>query len=248
MQVLPVLPELEGRCPWGWLGAAHRVSRWLTRPAPALMRRTPSDLGLSWQPLECRTDDGHRLAGWVAGPARPQGTVLLFHGLRRNREQLLERMAMLARAGFRAAAFDHRAHGESSGWRTSLGYRESEDVAAVLRLAEQCWPEGPKAAWGVGLGAAALCFAARQARRLDAVVLESIYPGFAALEPERPDLPAWLREFSRLVLRVTERRLGLRIGGPTPDRRVGELAPASVLVENQDEMRVLEFLKCSLAV
>ena len=109
-------------------GALFCVLRGPTRGRPP---QTPSDLGLAWEPLECVTPDGLRLAGWSVTPSRPRATVILFHGLRHNRGQTLARTGFLAGAGYRCVAFDHRGHGESAGKRTSFGYYEGRDVAAV---------------------------------------------------------------------------------------------------------------------
>ena len=73
----------------GYLATAYTISRWLTRGAPGRLPETPSDRGLGWEPLECRSGDGYRLAGWVVSPPGPRGTVVMFHGLRSNRQVLL---------------------------------------------------------------------------------------------------------------------------------------------------------------
>src|SRR5207253_896473 len=99
-----------------------------TRATPGKPRRTPGDLGLPWERLECRTADGLRLVGWAVTPPMPRATVLLCHGVRQNREQTLERTWFLSAAGYRCVAFDHRAHGQSDGKRTSFGYHERWDV------------------------------------------------------------------------------------------------------------------------
>src|SRR5262249_35511969 len=148
----------------GYVAAAYSVSRWLTRATPGKPQRTPGDLGLAWEPLECTTADYYRLKGWVATPSQPRGTVLLFHGVRNNREQTLGRTAFLAAAGYQCVAFDHRAHGESGGRRTSFGYHESRDVVAVLDLVRQTWPRQRCAVLGISMGAAALCYAADAVR------------------------------------------------------------------------------------
>src|SRR5262249_37475828 len=127
----------------GYVAAAYGGSRGLTRVTPGAPRRTPSDLGLAWEPLTCRTADGLRLVGWAVTPPRPRGTVALFHGLRAGRAQTLGRTALLAAAGYRCVAFDHRAHGQSGGRRSSFGYYEGRDAAAVLALLRQRWPHQP---------------------------------------------------------------------------------------------------------
>jgi alpha-beta hydrolase superfamily lysophospholipase len=216
----------------GYAAAAYLASRWLTRPHRGRPAVTPSDYGLSWEPAGCRTADGLRLAGWVVTPAAPRGTVALFHGLRCTREQVLPRIAVLARAGFRCVAFDHRAHGESDGRRTSFGYHEAGDVEAVLDLVERRWPDEPRAALGISMGAAAVCFAAGRACRLDAVILESMYHDIHGAFTTRINagFPAWYGYLSRGLIWVTERRLGVRLRQLTPADHIGRLAPAPVLL------------------
>jgi pimeloyl-ACP methyl ester carboxylesterase len=216
----------------GYVAAAYSVSRWLTRATPGRPRQTPSDHGLAWEPLTCRTADGLRLAGWVASPPCPRASAVLFHGIHADRAQTLTRTAVLAGAGFRCLAFDHRAHGESDGRRTSFGYHESRDVAAVLALARERWPHQPCVALGISMGAAAICFAAEHARRCDAVILESLYHDIHSAFYSRIDTkyPRWFRRLGRGVGWLTERRLGVRMRRLAPVEYVGGLAPAPVLL------------------
>jgi alpha-beta hydrolase superfamily lysophospholipase len=233
-------PDLFGRLvtsnSLGCLAAAYTASRWLTRPTPGRPRRTPADHGWTWERLDCRTADGVRLAGWCVAPAHPRATVILFHGLHHGREQTLGRTAVLVRAGYRCVAFDHRAHGESTGKRTSFGYHEGQDVAAVLDLARRNWPRQPLAALGISMGAAALCFAADHVRSCTAVVLESLYHDIAAaFESRVTEYPPWFARLSRAIFRVTERRLGVRLDALAPVDHIGRLAPAPVLLLTGEE-------------
>lgn len=216
----------------GYLATAYTVSRWLTKPTPRRIQRTPTDYGMSWDPLECRTADGVRLTGWVVTPPRPRATVVLFHGIRNTREQTLERTCFLTAAGYRCVAFDHRAHGESPGKRSSFGYHESRDVIAIVDRVGKEWPRQPRVALGISMGAAALCFAARQTRPWDAVILESLYHDIASAFTNRigTRYPTWFRKFSHGVVWVTERRLGLRLNQVAPCEHIAELAPAPVLL------------------
>jgi uncharacterized protein len=217
----------------GYPAAAYTVSRWLTRPTPGQPRLSPGDLGLSWESLQCRTADGLRLAGWLVEPAGARATVALFHGMRCNREQTLSRLHLLAGAGYRCIAIDHRAHGESDGKRTSFGFHESRDVAAVLDLICRRWPHQPRAALGLSMGAAAVCYAASVAPdRWQAVILESCYHDIAGAFTSRlqHDYPPWLQRLTRGVIWVTERRLGVRLAQLTPADHIGGLAPAPVLI------------------
>jgi alpha-beta hydrolase superfamily lysophospholipase len=216
----------------GYLLTAYTISRWLTRPSRGVPRLPATDDRLEWENVECRTTDGYRLAGWVATPPQVRGTVVLFHGMRHNRAQTLPRIALLAAAGYRCAAFDHRAHGQSSGRTSSFGYHESHDVAAVLDYVERRWPQERRAALGISMGAAALCFAAPRVRGLDACILESLYHDLASAFSNRigSKFPSWFSRFSRGVVWVTERRLKVRLAQIAPADHIARLAPVPVLL------------------
>jgi alpha-beta hydrolase superfamily lysophospholipase len=221
----------------GYLAASYTASRWLTRRAPGRPAEVPAARGLASEPLECRTEDGLRLAGWVVTPPRPRATVALFHGLRGNRGDTVGRTAFLAAAGYRCVAFDHRAHGESAGRRSSFGFHESRDVVAVLELIQRRWPLEPRAALGTSMGAAALCFAGPKARGFGAIILESLYHDLASAFHTRigNGYPPWLRRFVPGVVWVTERRLGVRLPRLVPADRIGGLAPVPVLLVTGSE-------------
>jgi alpha-beta hydrolase superfamily lysophospholipase len=195
----------------GYVATAYSISRWLTRTTPA-KPAAPTDTRSTWEDLHCRTVDGLDLAGWVVTP--------------------LKRIRFLTAAGYRCVAFDHRGHGQSGGRRTSFGYFEGRDAAAVLELVQRRWPDEPHAALGMSMGAASLCFAAAQARRCQAVILESLYHDLASAFQARLGCgyPPWFGRFSRGVIWVTERRLGVRLTQVAPAAHVHELHPAPVLL------------------
>jgi alpha-beta hydrolase superfamily lysophospholipase len=216
----------------GYVAAAYTVSRWLTRSTPGRPQGTPADQGLPCERLECRTADGIRLAGWAASPPLPRATVLLCHGVRNNRGQTLDRTFFLTAAGYRCIAFDHRAHGESEGKRTSFGYHERLDVQAVLELVRQRWPYQPVVALGISMGAAALCYAAPETAGCAALILESLYHDIGSAFANRvgTGYPAWFNRLRRGVAWMTERRLGVRLDQLAPAEHIGNLAPAPVLL------------------
>jgi alpha-beta hydrolase superfamily lysophospholipase len=216
----------------GYFAAAYTVSRWLTKPSPCKLQSSPSDLGLLWEPLTCRTADGLRLAGWSVAADEPRATIVVCHGVRQNRLHTLARIEMLVQAGYRCVAFDHRAHGESAGRRTSFGYHEARDVEAILDVVAARWPHQPMGALGISMGAAALCFAASRTRFLKAIVLESLYHDIVSAFINRihSSYPAYFRKLARGVFWITEKRLGCRAPQVAPVEHIGKLAPASILL------------------
>ena len=225
-------PRLTVASGVGYLVMAYAVSRWLTRRSPAFLE-LPSDLGAAKiEPLECRTRDGIQLKGWSIEPPTPRATIALFHGMRLNRATLLDRIAFLNAAGYRCVAFDHRAHGESGGRWTSFGYHERHDVEAVARFIGARWPNSPRAAIGVSMGAAALCFSGAKAHAFEALVLESVYHNLASAFQHRVGCgyPTWFRHFRRGIIWLTERRLGARLSEVAPVAHIAKLAPRPVLL------------------
>jgi alpha-beta hydrolase superfamily lysophospholipase len=216
----------------GYVAASYTISRWLTRAVRARPPIPPLPSDMTWEALQCRTEDGLRLAGWALTPTGARATVALFHGLRANRSQLSERIEFLTRAGYRCVAFDHRAHGQSDGRRTSFGYHERQDVAAVLELIARRWPEQPRGILGISMGAAAVCYAAPHTHACQAVILESMYHNLAHAFRSRVGhgLPRWFGRFRAGVIWMTERRLGVRLAHLAPVNFIGQLAPSPVLL------------------
>src|SRR5262249_10757346 len=216
----------------GYVAVAYTVSRWLTRNSPASSNPPPLADPLHVEALSCTTADNLHLWGWAVSPPRPRATMALFHGMRGRCDDMLERVGFLTAAGYRCVAFDHRAHGRSEGRRTSFGYYERLDVLAVLESISRRWPNEPCAALGVSMGAAAVCYAVPGTRQCRAVILESMYHDLDSAFRTRMGrgYPTWFHRFSRGIIWVTERRLGLRLAQLAPVDYVRELAPAPVLL------------------
>ena len=144
----------------------------LTRPARA---RIAPPAGLTPEAVRIPYGDGQQVSGWFLPGQGGEGAVLLLHGVRSNRLQMLERARWLQGEGIASLLIDLPAHGESSGERITFGRREALGVRAALGWLRARLPGENVGAIGVSLGGASLLFAERQPE-LDALVLESVYP------------------------------------------------------------------------
>jgi uncharacterized protein len=104
--VLPVLAAI-----WFGVSGAWRIYHPKRRP----QLKTPESIGL---PVEHVTVPGHRvgdpsLAAWFIPAAAGSDTVVLTHGISRDKTGVLSQAAMLHEAGYHVFAFDLRNHGES---------------------------------------------------------------------------------------------------------------------------------------
>ena len=157
----------------GGVLAVFVAGKLLTRPVRAVIGEPPA--GLRAESVRLPFGDCQHLAGWFL-PGRPgDGAVLLLHGVRSHRLQMLARAQWLQRQGIASLLVDLPAHGESSGERIGFGRLEAPAVDAALAWLRGRLPGERVAALGVSLGGASLLFARREPA-LDAVVLESVYP------------------------------------------------------------------------
>lgn len=193
---------------------------WLSRPAPRSVGAAPADLAAVTVRLPVGATQA--VAGWFArGTGR--GVVLLLHGVRADRTQMLGRARFLRAAGYGVLLIDLPAHGESGGERISFGAREAAGVLAALRFLRGELPGEPIGVIGVSLGAAALVLS-RPSPAPDAVVLESMFPTVAEAVSNR--LALRLGEGGRLLAPLLLWQLPLWLDVPAGTLRPEQALPA----------------------
>jgi fermentation-respiration switch protein FrsA (DUF1100 family) len=147
---------------------------------PFATEETPAYYGIPFQEITLHTSDGLELAAWYT-PSRNGAVILVAHSYATHR--LIEMHALFARHGYGVISWDFRAHGQSQGEITTLGYAESLDVEAALDYALALPEIGSHGigAWGGSMGGAATIFAAARRPEIDVMVVDSSY---AVLEEE----------------------------------------------------------------
>ena len=146
----------------------------MTESAARAIGRPPLPLGA--RNVTFASASGSLIHGWMTNGTPGQGTVLLLHGLRGDRREMLARAGFLHRLGYGVLLIDFQAHGESRGSVVTFGDLESRDVVAALQYLHHELPQEPLAVLGVSLGAAAYVLAADGRAKVSAVVLDSLYP------------------------------------------------------------------------
>lgn len=152
--------------------AAFGAAEVLSRPASRLVGAPPAQLQAELVTL--RTKSQLKVAGWFAQGRPGAGAVLLLHGVRGDRRDMLGRAFVLHEAGYAVMLIDLPAHGESEGDRITFGLHEAAGVTAALDFLRSRVPAERIGVIGVSLGAAALLFS-RSEPVPAAVVLESMY-------------------------------------------------------------------------
>ena len=120
---------------------------------------------------------GSRIAGWLKRGTAGRGAVMLMHGIKGSRWQMLGRARLLADAGMSVLLFDFQAHGESRGEVITFGFLEARDARAAFDFLRRTVPGERIGVVGMSLGGAAAILA-EPALEADAMVLEAVYGTF----------------------------------------------------------------------
>ncbi|WP_083748767.1 alpha/beta hydrolase [Pelomonas sp. KK5] len=206
----------------------------LSAPARAPVGAAPSELAA--QDLTLGSDAGDTVRGWFS-PSQPgQGAVLLLHGVRGNRTEMLSRALWLHRAGYAVMLIDLPAHGESGGEQITYGIREGAGVRAALAELRKRAPEERIGVIGVSLGAAALVLGRPQPAP-DAVVLESMFPTIEDAVADRLELHvgSWARPLSPLLLAQLPLRLGVSADALRPIDHIAQLHTPLLLIAGEQD-------------
>ena len=219
------------------LGVLWAAGQWLSQPAARAIGAAPADFGAQVVRIPLPTSEGAFVAGWFK-PGQPRGgAVLLLHGVRADRTQMLARARFLAAAGYATLLIDLPAHGESSGDRITFGAREGEGVNAALAFLRAQAPGERVAVIGVSLGAASTVLALPQPEP-DALVLESMFPSIEDAVGNRlaGTLGPAGRHLAPLLLWQLPLPLGVHTADLRPEARLAQWH-APVLISSGSEDR-----------
>jgi fermentation-respiration switch protein FrsA (DUF1100 family) len=152
------------------------VGELLSRPVRCVIGDAPQDLGAAPLTLKDHSSlDREIVKGWLIRADGEKGAVLLLHGIRSDRRQMLDRARFLRAEGYSSVLIDLPSHGESSGNRITFGAAESRGVDSALSYICTSFPAQPVGVIGVSLGAAAFLLSKKECAPR-AVVVESVYP------------------------------------------------------------------------
>ena len=225
------------------LGALVAAGEFFTYPAHRSVGLPPLDLPATT--VDIHTSVGGRVSGWI-WPGKPKvGAVLLLHGVRGDRREMVDRAKFLNRLGYGILAIDLPAHGESTGNRITYGAHEAEGVKAALSFLARSQPSERIGVIGVSLGAASLVLS-KPSPAPSAVVLESMFPTIeeAASDRLRTYLGAPAAIFATLLVEQLPLRLGISLAQLHPIEETSALhCPTLIASGSVDRHTTLEETK-----
>jgi uncharacterized protein len=110
----------------------------------------------SFETIYLTTEDNIKLQGWyLKTDTIAKGTVLLFHGHGSTKSAVFTEAGAFRKMGYNTFLLDFRAHGNSGGNTTTIGYYEAEDVKLAYDYIKN---KGEKniVLWGISMGAATI--------------------------------------------------------------------------------------------
>ncbi len=158
-----------------WLLASAVGAAFVLRPWTWPVRERAMPAGQVGQSVQFTAADGTALDGWYFDAPAARGAVVLAHGAFENRLGVLDCLPPLAAAGLAVLSFDFRARGRSGGRRSTIGWRETDDLLAAVARARELCSGRPVGIMGFSQGAAAALMAAARDGAIAGVVADSAY-------------------------------------------------------------------------
>jgi uncharacterized protein len=179
--------------------------------------------GIDFQEIELVTEDHVRLSAWYTPPENG-AVILVAHGYGDKRTEPY--YSLFASHGYGVLAWDFRAHGNSAGEFSSLGYFEVLDAKAALDFALAQPGVEHVGAWGGSMGAVTMIRATAQYPEIEALVADS---PFTTLEEEM-DLRVPFPVMRSLIRFFAERESGVSVSSVRPVDDIVRIRPRPVFL------------------
>jgi dipeptidyl aminopeptidase/acylaminoacyl peptidase len=157
----------------GWLGH-WRLNRPVTASRPPDFTFTPWETAAAHEPAEFTTSDGVALHGWFLRHEGGRRVIVVMHGYRGEKSDVLGMSTALWRAGFDVLLFDFRGRGRSSAAPFSMGLWETADLAAALDWVSDRVPAARIGLLGYSMGGVVAILGGTDAR-VAAIVADSAF-------------------------------------------------------------------------
>lgn len=212
--------------------AAHELvtNPMATRRIPA---RTPISENLLFDDVEIRTADGLRLVAWFVPPENG-ALVLLQHGYKSSRGEMLNEAAMLHRHGYGSLIPAMRTHDMSDGDVISFGYKEVPDLEQWYRFARTQPGVDPTRIGAIGnsMGGALILELAARTPGIRAVVTNSAFSSLTDTLETSVRFFTGMRPFpfAPMIAFWAERETGVSVKDVDATRVIGNISPRPVLL------------------
>lgn len=202
-------------------------------PAKIHSTVTPADRGLPSEEVTLMTSDGLKLTAWFL--PHPEGdstpALVLLHGYPADKGNVLPATAYLAEH-FHLLYLDFRGLGESEGWVSTVGARETEDLLSAIRYLRSRGIDRI-GVWGLSMGGAVALMTAPRAPEIAAIVSESSYARLDLLASSRFAFPVLKDILGALTIAWARLLLGIDARTVAPAESVRSIATPVLLIHSK---------------
>lgn len=233
MNLIARAAALTGTAALGLGAGAFLAARQISGPQrPSLdYGMTPFEVGVDAEDVTFAASDGTRLAGWWLERPGSERVVIVSHGHRGSKADMLGIGPGLFRAGNSVLLYDFRGNGDSEDGPQSLAHYEQRDLEAAIEWVLQRRPDAELDLVGFSMGAAVTILVAARDQRVAKVVADSSFADMrgviaaAARDLHLPPVP-----LVGLADRATKIAYGYRFADVQPVDVVADIAPRPLLL------------------
>jgi fermentation-respiration switch protein FrsA (DUF1100 family) len=198
-----------------------------------LPEETPANYNMPFADVTVTSVDGLKLVGWFV-PSKSGAVVILQHGYKSTREELLNEAEMLYRHGYEVLLTTVRAHDYSEGEIITFGMNEVQDMDAwyqYLLTRDDIDPDRI-GMLGNSFGGMLVIQYAAQNENIKAVVADSAFSSLndtvSTSVTYFTDLPAF--PFAPLIVYWAERETGFKLEDIDATKWVAQISPRPVFL------------------
>ncbi len=213
----------------------YLAGSYLTKAHHATIGSIPNDLK-NTRAVSFLSKSGAKLSGWLLEAKQGKGGILLLHGVKSNRLQMLNRARFLQKAGYDVLLFDFQAHGESEGEQITFGHLEALDAESAFDYLQDrlCYPS--VGVIGVSLGGASALLG-NVKLKAKVMILESVYPTIEEAIDDRLKIyfGSLGSYFSSLLTLQLKPRLGIGVDDLKPIEQLAKVKGAVMIVAGSND-------------
>jgi len=210
----------------------------LVSPKSSSVGQPPQDLPVEL--VRISKDDGGLIHGWFLKGSLNKAGILLLHGVRSDRREMLDRARFLFSVGYSVLLIDMQAHGETTGEYVTFGFRESIDAHLSVEYLRGRVRNKKVGVIGSSMGGAAALLG-DQPVSADAVVLEGVFGTLMQAVENR--IAIWLgsagKLLSPLLTMQLEPRLGIALESVSPVAAISKLCAPVLIISGAEDQHAL---------
>lgn len=198
-----------------------------------LPEETPANYNMPFEDVTVTSDDGLKLVGWFV-PSQNGAVIILQHGYKSTREELLNEAEMLYRHGYGVLLTTVRAHDYSEGEMITFGMHEVSDMDLwyqYLLTRDDIDPDSI-GMLGNSFGGMLVIQYAAQNQNIKAVVADSAFSSLndtvSTSVTYFTDLPAF--PFAPLIVYWAERETGFKTENIDATKWIAQISPRPVFL------------------